>query len=76
LAATAWADDGPAGFESAFGQNTLEAAGGFDQASDVIEREFAVGIKKSVVTDFHEAGGQHVLEEAADELHNFKGESS
>ena len=28
---------------------------------NVIEGEFAVGIHKAVVTDFHEAGGQHVL---------------
>ena len=42
----------------------------------MIKREFAVGIHKSVVTDFHEAGGQHVLQEAADELHDFKRERS
>jgi hypothetical protein len=42
----------------------------------VIEGGFAVGIHKSVVTDFHEAGGQYVLQEASDELHDFKGESS
>jgi hypothetical protein len=42
----------------------------------VIEGDFAVGIHKSVVTDLHKAGGQHVLEEAAEELHDFKGESS
>jgi len=42
----------------------------------VIEGDFAVGIHKSVVTDFHEAGGQHVLQEAADELHDFQVESS
>ena len=40
------------------------------------ESDFAVGIHKSVVTDFHEAGGQHVLQEAADELHDFQRESS
>lgn len=42
----------------------------------MIEGDFAVGIHKSVVTDFHEAGGQHVLQEAADELHDIKGKSS
>ena len=42
----------------------------------MIEREVAVGIHKSVVTDFHEAGGQHVLQETADELHDFKREGS
>jgi len=39
----------------------------------VIERDFAVRIDESVVTDFDEAGGQHVLQEAADELHDLKG---
>ena len=42
----------------------------------MIESERTVGIQESVVTDFHKAGGQHVLQEAADELHDFKRESS
>ena len=41
-----------------------------------MEGGFAVGIHKSVVTDFHEAGGQHVLQEAADELDNIEGQDS
>lgn len=42
----------------------------------MIEGDFAVGIHKSVVTDFHKASGQHVLQEAADELHDLEGEDS
>ena len=42
----------------------------------MIEGDFAVGIHKSVVTDFHEAGGQHVLQEAPNELHDLKGKDS
>jgi hypothetical protein len=42
----------------------------------VIESARTVGIQESVVTDFHKAGGQHVLQEAADELHDFKGKGS
>jgi len=42
----------------------------------VTETDFAVGIHKSVVTDFYEAGGQHVLQETADELHDLQREGS
>ena len=42
----------------------------------MIERDRTVGIQESVVTDFHKPGGHHVLQEAADELHDLKGEDS
>lgn len=42
----------------------------------MIEGDFAVGIQKSVVTDFHKPGGQHMLQEATDELHDLEGEDS
>jgi hypothetical protein len=41
--------------------NDIEAAGHFDQGAEVIEGDFGVGVHKSVVTDFHEPGGQRVL---------------
>ena len=42
----------------------------------MIESDFAVGVHESIVTDFHKADGQHVLQEATDELHDLKRESS
>ena len=36
-------------------------------------RDFAVGIHKAVVADFHKTGGQDMLEEAADEFHDIEG---
>ena len=45
-----------------FGQGgDVEAAGPFDQGTDAIQRDRAVGIDKSVVADFHEAGREDVL---------------
>lgn len=38
-----------------------------------MERDRTVGIHETVVTDFHKAGGQHVLKESADEFHDFEG---
>jgi hypothetical protein len=42
----------------------------------VVERDSTVGIHKAIVADFHETGGQDMLEEAADELHDIESESS
>lgn len=42
----------------------------------MIARDFTVGIHQSVVTDFHKASGQHMLQESADEFHDFEGEDS
>ena len=39
---------------------------------NTIERDGTVGIHETVVTDFHKAGGQHVLKESADEFQDFE----
>jgi len=76
VAATAWTGDVAGGLWSRFGYDKVKAAGHFDQGADTIKRDGTVGIHKSVVTDFHEAGGQHVLQEAPNELHDLKGKDS
>jgi len=45
----------------------------FDQATNSIECNLAVGIHKAVVADLHETGGEDMLEEAADEFHDIEG---
>ena len=59
--ATGGASDGLPGFEVSVGQGHIEAIGQFDQSADVIERNRTIGIHETIVTDFHEAGGQDVL---------------
>ena len=52
---------GRLGWRAALGKSILKPLVISIRASDVIESDLTVGIHKSVVTDFHEAGGQHVL---------------
>jgi hypothetical protein len=74
--AATWAGSAARGFDLWDGQIESEAVAQFDQAADSIERNLTVGVHKAVVADFHEAGGQHVLEKAADELDNIKSQDS
>jgi hypothetical protein len=41
-----------------------------------LEWDLAVGIHEAVVADFHETGRQHMLQEAADELHDIESQDS
>jgi hypothetical protein len=41
-----------------------------------LEWDLAVGIDEAVVADFHKTGGEHVLQEAAEELHDIESENS
>jgi hypothetical protein len=53
-----------------------EAVAQFDHSANALERDVAVGVHKAVVADFHKAGRQDMLEEAAGEFHDIEGESS
>lgn len=53
-----------------------EAIAQFDQGTNAIEWELAIGIDKTVVADLHETGGEEVLQETADKLHDIEGKSS
>ena len=64
------------GFDIGYGQIDSESVAQFDQATNPIQRDGTVGIHETVVTDFHKAGGQDMLEEAADELYNIEGKDS
>ena len=46
-----------------------------NESRDVFEGDRAVGVQEAVVADFHEAGGQDVLKETADEFHCIEGHS-
>ena len=38
-----------------------EGIGHLDEAGEFLEGDGAVGVHESIITDFHEAGGEHVL---------------
>jgi hypothetical protein len=40
------------------------------------ERDRAIGVHETVITDLHEAGGQDVLEKPPDEFHVIEGHGS
>ena len=42
----------------------------------MIKRDSTIRIHESIVTDFHEPGGEHMLQEAPDKLHGLKGKGS
>ena len=50
--------------------------GQFDQGLDVLEGRLGGGREEAVIADFHEAFGQYVLEETADELQRIEREGS
>ncbi len=51
-----------------------EAIGQFDFGLECFERHLGGGRQETVVADFHEPGGQDVLEETADELQGVEGQ--
>ena len=42
----------------------------------MIKRDSTIGIHESIVTDFHEPGGEDVLKETPDKLHDLQGKGS
>lgn len=53
-----------------FGLRQIEAIAELDESAHGIETHLAVGVHEAEVADFHEACGEHVLQEAPDELHD------
>jgi len=74
--AAAWAGVGTRRLDFGDGAIDSEPVADFDQATNTIERDRTVGVHETVVTDFHEACGQHVLQESADEFHDFESKDS
>jgi hypothetical protein len=54
----------------------MKATAELDQPSDGIKVHFAVGVHEAKVSDFHEAGGKHMLEESPDKFHDMEGHGS
>jgi len=74
--ATSWAGTALRRVDLGDRQIDSETVAQFDQATNPIESNLAVGIHKAVVANFHETSGQHMLQETADEFHDIKSQDS
>ena len=71
-----WTCDGPPRLKLDFGLFRIESMRRFNEASNGIELNFAIGIHKAEVSDFHESGWQDMLEKTADELQHIQSHGS